>query len=228
MTVSTLRLPLLIGLSTALFACSTGAPAATSALATADNGTAGTAPADVQAQAAPTTTATEAPTSAPTSQPAAPTPTPEAAHAEPAHPTVAEALADGASGHYGAPFSSAAPPIALTDALTQCADTGTPCKVEGVIERVCQARGCWFTLSAPNVAPTVRVRMLNYGFLVPRNTSGATAILEGTLARTTIPQEMAQHYADDEAAAGTAPARQVAGPEDTFEFTITGATITRM
>lgn len=152
-------------------------------------------------------------------------------HTEPAEnagPERQPPLADGATGHYGAPFTVTTEPIPLESALASCADTGTACKVSGRIERVCQARGCWFTLAAETVQPTVRVRMLNYGFLVPRNVSGASAIIEGTLVRTQIPQEVAQHYADDEAAAGTAPARTVTGPEDAYEFTITGAEITRM
>lgn len=137
-------------------------------------------------------------------------------------------MGDAETRHYGAPFASDADPITLGAALESCADTGEACKVTATVERVCQARGCWFTLTAPDVDPTVRVRMVDYAFFVPRNAVGATAVFEGTLQRTQISQEQAQHYADDEAAAGTAPPRTVTGPEDTYQFMITGVEMTRM
>jgi hypothetical protein len=86
-------------------------------------------------------------------------------------------------------------------------------------------RGCWFTLAAPDVDRTVRVRMQDYGFFVGRNTAGARVVLEGLLTSEELPQELAQHFADDEAAAGTAPARQVDGPEPTYQFMIAGARV---
>jgi hypothetical protein len=177
----------------------------------------GPVPASAEASGTPTTT----PTSAPTSAPAA-----ETGHTR-RGPTMADPLDPGASGHFGAPFTVSADPIPLERALTECADTGSACLVSGTIERVCQSRGCWFTFAATD-APTVRVRMLDYGFLVPRNVAGAQAVIEGTLARTVVPQAVAQHYADDEAAAGSGPAQVVEGDQDAFEFTITGAQITRM
>jgi hypothetical protein len=135
-------------------------------------------------------------------------------------------LGAGETGHYGAPFALEGEPMALSAALESCVGTGAPCKVAGTIERVCQSSGCWFTLAAPDVPRTVRVTMLNYGFFVPRNTVGASVVLEGTLSAREVPQAEAQHYADDEAAAGTAPARQVAGPEQSYEIVITGAQLT--
>lgn len=137
-------------------------------------------------------------------------------------------MGDAETRHYGAPFASDADPITLGEAIETCANTGDTCKVTASVERVCQARGCWFTLTAPDVDPTVRVRMVDYAFFVPRDAVGATAVFEGTLERTQISQDQAQHYADDEAAAGTAPPRTVTGPEDTYQFMITGVEMTRM
>jgi hypothetical protein len=136
------------------------------------------------------------------------------------------ALNPGEMGHYGAPFTIAGEPMSLASAIETCADSGQTCKVTGTIDRVCQRAGCWFTLAAPDVPRSVRVQMLNYGFFVPRNTPGATVVLEGTLARTTLTQEQAQHYADDEAAARNTPPEVVTGPVDVFEFTIAAADVT--
>lgn len=134
-------------------------------------------------------------------------------------------LAPGETGHYGAPFAIEGDPISLTDAIAGCTGTGEPCKVTGTIDRVCQNSGCWFTLGDPGVEATVRIRMVDYGFFVPRNAMGASVVFEGTLELEEIPVEMAQHYADDEAAAG-GEARVVDGPELTYKFMITGAEVT--
>lgn len=133
---------------------------------------------------------------------------------------------DGSTMHYGAPFEIDGDPITLTEAIATCADTGDACKVTGTVDRVCQARGCWFTLSDPAVEQVVRIRMQDYGFFVPRNAMGMTVVFEGTLERQEVPQDVAQHYADDEAAATGQPARQVTGPEDAWQFMISGAEIT--
>jgi hypothetical protein len=154
------------------------------------------------AQAAPSSQ----PTSAPTSQPSEPTD-------------------DETAGHFGAPFAIEGDPMPLRAALDTCAGTGEACKVEGTIERVCQSRGCWFTMAAPDVTETVRIRMVDYGFFVPRDAMGHHVVFEGTLQLEDVPVETAQHYADDEAAAGTAPARVVEAPERTYQFMITGAEI---
>lgn len=134
--------------------------------------------------------------------------------------------AAGSTQHYGAAFAIDGDPLSLAEAIDTCAGTGEPCKVTGTIDRVCQARGCWFTLADPAVQQVVRIRMQDYGFFVPRNAMGMNVVFEGTLEREEVPQDVAQHYADDEAAATGRPARQVAGPEDAYQFMITGADIT--
>lgn len=131
-------------------------------------------------------------------------------------------LAPGESGHYGAPFTIQTAPISLAEALRTCVGTGQPCLVRGTVERVCQVSGCWFTVAAPDVQATVRIRMQDYGFFVPRNAMNAAVTFEGTLELEEVPQEQAQHYADDEAAAG-GERRVVDGPELTYEFMISGA-----
>lgn len=128
---------------------------------------------------------------------------------------------------FGGEFTIDGDPISLADAIDTCANTGELCKVEGTIDRVCQARGCWFTLTAPDVEQVVRVRMQDYAFFVPRDAMGEHVVFEGTLSREEIDQETAQHYADDEAAANGTEARVVTGPEDTYQFMITVAQIDR-
>lgn len=134
-------------------------------------------------------------------------------------------LAPGATAHYGAEFTIDGEAMPLATALSECAGTGERCLVRGTVDRVCQVSGCWFTVAAPDVEAVVRIVMLDYAFFVPANVAGAEAIFEGTLELLEVPQERAQHYADDEAAAG-GEARVVDGPELTYKFTIAGVRVT--
>lgn len=165
----------------------------------------------------------------PSAEAAAEPPT-EAAPAdeEPAPTETSETVAgeDSASEHFGAPFTLEGPALSLSEALATCADTGTPCKVEGTIEDVCQRRGCWFSLAAPDVAHPVRVRMLDYGFFVPTDAMGADCTMEGTLTTETVSQEIAQHYAEEAVGPGETP-RVVEGPETVYELVITGVELRR-
>lgn len=136
-------------------------------------------------------------------------------------------LPAGQTAHYGAEFSSEGEAITLTEAMAQCVDSGQPCKIAATVGSVCQRRGCWFTLNQEGVDSNVRIRMLDYGFFVPVNAAGAAAIVEGTLQQVEITQEMAQHYADDEAAATGQPAAVIDGPVQGYEITATGVQLTQ-
>jgi hypothetical protein len=68
--------------------------------------------------------------------------------------------------------------------------------------------------------------MVDYGFFVPQNAMGASVVFEGTLEQLEVPEDVAQHYADDEAAANGGEARVVDGSELTYQFMITGAEMT--
>lgn len=144
---------------------------------------------------------------------------------------LAEDLEPGENRHFGAPFAIEDDPVDLAALLATVADkeefeSDEPVKVSAQIHQVCQKKGCWFTLATEEVEVPVRVRMKDYGFFVSRNTEGADAIVEGTLARTTISEEMAQHYAEDVAEHTGEEPEQVEGEQDTFEFTATAISLT--
>ncbi len=159
------------------------------------------------------------PTSAPASQPA------DDERAARGYGSTPANIAAGATRHYGADFTIATPPLSLHEAIETCGDNGSTCKLTGTIASSCQTRGCWFVLNAPDVDRVVRIRMQDYGFFVPRNSAGATAIVEGTIEAMTLPIEMARHYAEDAVRDGEEP-REVTGPEEAWQITITGALLT--
>lgn len=137
-------------------------------------------------------------------------------------------LEAGATGHFGSTFALETEPVPVETALETCADTGTPCRVSGRIATVCQNRGCWFTVESDATEHTIRVRMQDYAFFVPRNTGGAEVELEGLLTRRLVPVDEVQHYAEDAARAAGEEAEVpvITEPEVTWEFMATAVRIT--
>ena len=69
-------------------------------------------------------------------------------------------------------------------------------KVKGVIQEVCQVKGCWLTMDLGNDT-SMRVTFKDYGFFVPTDCSGKTAILQGQLTTETLDVATLQHLARD-------------------------------
>jgi hypothetical protein len=118
---------------------------------------------------------------------------------------------------FGAEFTIEDEPVALAAALENAdATAGKSIKVAAKLDKVCKKKGCWFTLAGEGIETTVRVRMKDYGFFVPRNADGAEAIAEGVLEKKVIPQAEAQHYADE---SGTK--EKVEGDQTEYHFIAT-------
>ncbi len=137
-----------------------------------------------------------------------------------------ENIKPGESNVYGSNFTIIEPPITLASAITRASSEGEgPYKVEATVEKVCQAKGCWFTLKGEGVELPIRVKMKDYKFFVPRNATNMPVVLEGTFKRVVVPQAEAQHYADDEAAHTGKPAKKIEGDQDSWAFTATAVQI---
>jgi len=95
-------------------------------------------------------------------------------------------------------------------------------KLTGTVGGVCQQKGCWMTIGTGEPgAASVRVRFKDYGFFVPKDCLGKTAVVEGHFKLTTLSVAEAQHYADDAAKAGATP-KKVAAPQATLALMATG------
>ena len=68
-------------------------------------------------------------------------------------------------------------------------------RIEGVVSAVCQEKGCWMVLKSGD--QSVRVTFEDYGFFVPKDSAGATAVMEGVFKVKTIPEATAKHYAGE-------------------------------
>jgi hypothetical protein len=69
----------------------------------------------------------------------------------------------------------------------------TPVKIEGEVESVCQAAGCWMKIKTAD-GQTMRVTFKDYG---PKDIAGKKVIFEGIPAVKTTSVAELQHYAED-------------------------------
>ena len=70
-------------------------------------------------------------------------------------------------------------------------------KVEGKINSACQTKGCWMTVDK-NDGSTMRVSFKDYGFFVPKDCGGKTAVMMGRAFVDTTSIEDLRHYAKDD------------------------------
>jgi hypothetical protein len=89
--------------------------------------------------------------------------------------------------------------------------------VKGRIRDVCQKKGCWMVLT--DGESQMRVRFADYGFFVPKDSSGKDAYVEGRAAVEEISEKEARHY---EAETRDGDPSKVHGPQRVVSFTATG------
>jgi len=69
-------------------------------------------------------------------------------------------------------------------------------KVSGVVESVCQVKGCWMKVKMDD-GQTMRVTFKDYGFFVPKDLAGKTVVFEGNAKTKTTSVDELRHYAED-------------------------------
>ena len=99
------------------------------------------------------------------------------------------------AGKFGAPLGDSSK-VALADLVKDAAShSGKTVRTEGVVSAVCQEKGCWMVFKSGEAS--VRVTFKDYGFFVPKDSAGATAVIEGVFSVKTIPEATAKHYAGE-------------------------------
>lgn len=71
-----------------------------------------------------------------------------------------------------------------------------PLEVEGEVNAVCQAAGCWMTINLDN-GETMRVTFKDYGFFVPKNLAGTKVVFKGIPEVSETSVSDLRHYAAD-------------------------------
>ncbi len=68
--------------------------------------------------------------------------------------------------------------------------------IEAKINECCQKKGCWMNVDLGN-EEEMRVTFKDYGFFVPMDCGGKTAVMKGVASYDTIPVDHLRHYAED-------------------------------
>jgi hypothetical protein len=73
--------------------------------------------------------------------------------------------------------------------------------IQGTVDAVCQAKGCWMTIAAGD-EKEMMVKFKDYGFFMPKDISGREVIMNGIAFYEVTPVDELRHYAED---AGDSP-----------------------
>jgi hypothetical protein len=68
---------------------------------------------------------------------------------------------------------------------------------EGVVETVCQNKGCWMQVRTQSDTSGMRVRFKDYGFFVPKDSRGLKARMQGMVQVKKLSREEADHLAGE-------------------------------
>ncbi|MCB2410100.1 DUF4920 domain-containing protein [Hymenobacter lucidus] len=141
-----------------------------------------------------------------------------------ATPAVTESAAPAISGKtYGAAITAAgARPISELREVLGTQDSAQV-KLVGTAAEVCQAKGCWLTMTTAEGKP-MRVRFKDYAFFVPKDISGKTIVVNGWAHRETVPVEDLQHYAKD-AGKSAKDVAAITQPEEQLNFEADGVLV---
>ncbi len=96
-------------------------------------------------------------------------------------------------------------------------------KLTANIVDVCSKKGCWMKLNMDN-GKTMRVTFKDYGFFVPKDATGKTAIVQGIAKIDTTDVATLKHYAED----ANAPQEEIDAitePEINYSFEAVGVII---
>lgn len=95
-------------------------------------------------------------------------------------------------------------------------------KVTGRIKNVCQVKGCWMNVFDPkDEQKNLFVQFENYGFFMPKQSSGHHVVMDGFAYKEVIPVDELRHYAEDD---GKSPEEiaNITEPKEEFKFMARG------
>jgi hypothetical protein len=131
---------------------------------------------------------------------------------------------DGSSYHGLRIDETGAQPLAQLPTLLATNEGESPVKLTGTLKDVCKVKGCWMTMQVAE-GQEMRVRFKDYGFFVPKDASGKTAIIEGFASYDTTSVEDLRHYAVDGGMSEAEAAQKFTEPEFSLSFEATGVII---
>ncbi|RIA09034.1 uncharacterized protein DUF4920 [Flavobacteriaceae bacterium MAR_2010_72] len=98
-----------------------------------------------------------------------------------------------------------------------------PTKMTAKVVEVCQAKGCWMTLTLED-GNEVMVKFKDYGFFMPKDIAGKEVIVNGMAFVNEVPVDEQQHYAED-AGKSKEEIAAITTPKKTYSFEADGVLI---
>jgi hypothetical protein len=102
-------------------------------------------------------------------------------------------------------------------------DQALDIKLKGTVTEVCQAKGCWMTIDIGD-GETMRVKFKDYGFFVPKDAAGKTAIMHGVAKKEEVSVDELKHLAED-AGQSEAEINAITEPQVELTFVADGVII---
>lgn len=93
-------------------------------------------------------------------------------------------------------------------------------KISGTLERVCQSKGCWTTMTTED-GRSLRMTFANYSFFIPVDAAGREIIAEGLAFKKVSSVAELRHYAED-ARASAEEIAAITEPEIEYTFEARG------
>lgn len=95
-------------------------------------------------------------------------------------------------------------------------------KLKGKVLAVCKKKGCWMKMDMGGKQNAkLFIRFKDYGFFVPKDCDGKTAIIEGIAKKEVITVAQLRHYAED-AGKSKKEIEAITQPEKKYTFQATG------
>ena len=133
------------------------------------------------------------------------------------------ALACSSPGHYGAALADGAPIQAVTLLHHPEQFDGQMLIVEADEAEVCPKKGCWMIVR--DGERSMRVTFKDYGFFVPLDSAGSSALMQGEFRVVDVPVAEARHYLED--AGKHEEALKITAPVRTLTFVASGVELRR-
>ena len=121
--------------------------------------------------------------------------------------------------HFGEPITTenALAPAEFINTVEQRGEATA--KVEGEVTNVCAVKGCWMTMDVGG--QEMMVRFKDYGFFVPKDAAGKTAVVQGQAKVDTVDVATLRHYAED-AGKSAEEVKAITEPEVKLSFEADG------
>lgn len=119
----------------------------------------------------------------------------------------------------GVALGTKSPTVAFADVLKEPAKfTGKRVRIAGVVERVCQAEGCWMQIAPESGVAGIRVTFKDHSFFVPKDAKSMKFNAEGEFFVKVLDKAQVDHLIED----GAKIERKPDGTADEIRFVATG------